>query len=74
MSGQMAALADGYRRALAVYLGEGGGTTRAGHLGRQSLLAATDAGANAAIQKLDALDARRRAAEAEVKPDVLQLP
>ena len=73
MSGPMAALADGYRRALALYLGEATSATRAGHLGRQAVFTSRHAGAAETLQKLDALDAQRRAAATAVKPDVMQL-
>ena len=74
MAPQLAALTDGYRRALAAYLGERVETASVYLSGRQAPRTARKAGVEDTVKKLDALDARRRAVESATKPDVLVLP
>ena len=67
VSSQFIALTDGYRRALAAYLGEHG-IVAAGNGHAPAML--KKASAHETLQKLDALDARRRTIELTVKPDL----
>jgi hypothetical protein len=75
MAGPIAVLADGYRRALAGYLGERTSTATATtfHYGRQLPLTPPKVSAEETVKILDVPDARRRDTEISVKPDVLQL-
>jgi len=65
----LAVLAAGYCAAIADYLGEGHKARSSFHFGRQSTTP-SKASARDTLQKLDALDARRRTIESAIKPDV----
>jgi hypothetical protein len=71
VSPQFAALTDGYRRAVAAYLGEprpvAAGNGRTSAMLKKTSLRAT-------LKKLDALDAQRRTIESTVKPDTFVPP
>jgi hypothetical protein len=69
MAAPLAALTDGYRRALADYLGQGQTAAPAVHLGKHAPVSSPQMLLNDTLQKLDALDARRRAVESAIKPD-----
>ena len=66
----LAALTAEYRDALADYLGERHETAPAPRFGRQPLASPQKASAPDTLTKLDALDARRRVIESDIKPDV----
>ena len=66
------ALADGYRAALAEFLGDKTKISRPTANGRRGEIAAYKTPNSSALKKLDALDARRR--EVEVKLDASPLP
>ena len=63
----LAVLTDGYRRAIADYLGQGEGR-RATMLNKHSA-PPQKAGAKETLKKLDALDTKRRSVEASIQPD-----
>lgn len=65
----LAALTAEYRAAIADYLGQGRRTPPA-PFGKHPLVAPAKASARDTLQKLNALDARRRTIEATIKPDV----
>ena len=66
-----AVLTDAYRRTLADYLGGRTAVTPAsGGIARRSPAAPSEKAAAAAIKKLDALDAQRRAMETAIKPEI----
>ena len=65
-------LASGYRATLAEFLGEQGKDFRAPVTGRRGEVSGYNPGTTAVLKKLDALDARRR--EAEAKLDASPLP
>jgi hypothetical protein len=69
MAAPLAVLTDGYRRALADYLGLG---SRAAPLLRRvkhPFTSSSKTTVNDTLKKLDALDARRRAIESAIKPE-----
>jgi hypothetical protein len=74
MAARVAPLTDGYRRALAAYLGERTATTPFDHLGRQFSLAPPRAGVSSTLKKLDELDAQRRNLETTIQPEKSILP
>jgi hypothetical protein len=71
MAAPLVALCDGYRRALADFLGQQVSPTSTQPLGRRPVAAVKAGDARTTLKKLDALDAQLRAAEAQIKPDVL---
>jgi hypothetical protein len=66
----LAALTAEYRDALADYLGERRETVPAPRFNKQPLASPQRASALDTLTKLDALDARRRVIESDIKPDV----
>ncbi len=72
MAQPFAALTDGYRAALADFLGVGRNNSRAVITGRNGVVMRRTAGVTETLKKLDALDARRRALEE--KMDASPLP
>jgi hypothetical protein len=74
VSPQFAALTDGYRRALAGYLGEHHVTTSASGRNSHASAMLKRTSARDTLKKLDALDAQRRTIESAVKPDTLVPP
>jgi hypothetical protein len=66
----LAALTAEYRDALADYLGERRETAPAPRFNKQPLASPQRASALDTLTKLDALDARRRVIESDIKPDV----
>jgi hypothetical protein len=73
MAPQFAQLADGYRLALADYLGEGPVPTRV-ILGKNSAPRSSRASAKATLKKLDGLDARRRTIESALERSGSEMP
>jgi hypothetical protein len=73
MARPLAVLTAGYRAALADYLGQDRQTASAARFGRYSSVVPQKAGASVTLEKLDALDAQRRAIESTIKPDRWQL-
>ena len=69
MARPLAALTAGYRAALADYLAQTQETAPAPHFGEHSLAVPRKNDAGDTLQKLDALDAQRRAVESSIKPD-----
>jgi hypothetical protein len=65
----LAAVTTGYRAALADYLGQHRETAPAPPLGKHPVAVPQRASAHDTLEKLDALDAQRRAIESTVKPD-----
>jgi hypothetical protein len=65
----LAALTAGYRAALADYLGQRRETMPTPPLGKHPVAVPQKASARDALEKLDALDAQRRAIESAIKPD-----
>ena len=63
---QFAALADGYRRALAAYLGEPVASVTGPPRARNRFAVTKRAGAAKTVKELDSLDARRRAGESKM--------
>ena len=74
MAPPLVALTDGYRRALAAYLGEPFVTLTGPPRSRQVSAAPKKIGAAKTLKQLDALDAQRRAIESKVKPDASSQP
>jgi hypothetical protein len=72
MATPLAALTDGYRGALADYIGSGARTAPRLQFGKQPPVSASKPTATDTWRKLDALDARRRAIESAIKPDDLR--
>ena len=71
MAPQFAVLTDAYRRALADYLGGRNGVAPVSRAAvKRPMVAPPKKKADAAVKKLDALDARRRAMETATQPDV----
>ena len=70
MAAPLAALTDEYRRALADYLGQGRHASPAVHLGKHAPVSSLAILARDTLERLDALDARRRAIESAIKPVV----
>ena len=70
----LAALAAGYRAALADYLGEGKSASGAGYVPKRSVPRRTKASVATTVKKLDALDLQRRKLEGELKTKEFQLP
>jgi hypothetical protein len=66
---QFIALADGYRRALAAYLGEPVASVTGSPRARNTFAVTKKTGAAKTVKKLDALDAQRRAVESNTRPD-----
>ena len=71
MAAPLVALCDGYRRALADFLGQQAPPTSTRTLGKHPTGAPKAGDVRAALKKLDVLDAQLRATEAQIKPDVL---
>jgi hypothetical protein len=71
MAAPLAGLTDEYRRALADYLGQGRHASPAVHLGKHAPVSSPAILARDTLERLDALDARRRTVESAIKPDVL---
>jgi hypothetical protein len=69
MAAPLAALTDGYRRALADYLGLGKRPSLVTRWFKHPFTSSSKLTLEATLQKLDALDARRRAIESAVKPE-----
>jgi hypothetical protein len=69
VSPQFAVLTDGYRRAVAGYLGQSE-TAPASPMNRHLRTASKKISADDTVKKLDALDAQRRTIEDAIKPDV----
>jgi hypothetical protein len=72
MAAPLVVLTDGYRRALAEYLGSGGRAAPVRQLSKHPQVAPSKPTANDTINKLDALDAQRRAIESTIKSDNLR--
>jgi hypothetical protein len=70
MARPLAVLTAEYRTALADYLGQRRGTVPAPHLGRHSTSEPHTVSARDTLNKLDALDAQRRAIESNIKPEI----
>jgi hypothetical protein len=70
MAMALVGLNDGYRRVLADFLGEHATPVLARPLGKHPLATIKAGDVPDTLKKLDALDARRRDIEANVKPDV----
>jgi hypothetical protein len=73
MARPLAALTAGYRAVLGDYLGQGRQTASAARFRRSSTAVPQKAGARVTLEKLDTLDAQRRAIESTIKPDHWQL-
>ena len=71
MAAPLAVLTDGYRRALADYLGLGKRPWFVMRWVKHPFTSSSKATANDTLKKLDALDARRRAIESTIKPEGL---
>ncbi len=69
MAAPLAALTDGYRRALADYLGLGRRPSLATRWIKHPFTSSSKLSLAAVLQQLDALDARRRAIESAIKPE-----
>jgi hypothetical protein len=69
MVAPLAVLTDGYRRAIADYLGSGSRAAPLLHLGKHPPVSSSKTTVNDTLKKLDALDARRRAIESAIKPE-----
>jgi len=74
MAPQLVALTDGYRQALAAYLGEPFVILTGPPRSRQVSAVPKKIGAGKTVKRLDALDAERRAIESKVRPDVSVQP
>ena len=72
MAAPLAVLTDGYRRALADYLGSGSRAASVLQFGRHPPASPSKPTVNDTLKKLGALDARRRAVELAIKPDDLR--
>jgi hypothetical protein len=71
MAAPLAALTDGYRRALADYLGLGKRPSLVTRWIKHPFTSSSKLTLEDTLQKLDALDARRRAIESAIKPEGL---
>ena len=71
MAAPLAVLTDGYRRAIADYLGSGGRAAPWLLLGKHPAVSPSKTTVNDTLKKLDVLDARRRAIESAIKPEGL---
>jgi len=71
LAAPMAGLGDGYRRVLADFLGQHEKPAVALALGKHPPAAPKAGDVRGTLKKLDLLDARRRAVEADVKPEIL---
>lgn len=71
---QLAAVADGYRIALAEYLGEPTGKPAPRPATKRKVIRHSPASVAATVKKLDALDKRRREIEAELERKALPVP
>jgi hypothetical protein len=69
MAAPLVVLTDGYRRALADYLGSGSRAAPLLQLGKHPPGPPSKTTVNDTLDKLDALDAQRRAIESAIKPD-----
>jgi len=72
MAAPLAALTDGYRRALADYLGSGKRPSLVRRWIKHPFASSSKTTVNDTLKKLDALDARRRAIESAIKPDIFR--
>jgi hypothetical protein len=72
MAAPLVVLTDGYRRALADYLGSGSRAARVWRRVKHPFSSSSKTTMNDTLKKLDALDARRRAIESAIKPDNLR--
>jgi hypothetical protein len=68
MAAPLAALTDGYRSALADYLGQGRGSSFVTRWFKHPFTSSSKVMLQTTLQKLDALDARRRAIESALQP------
>jgi hypothetical protein len=72
MAAPLVVLTDGYRRALADYLGSGSRAAPLLRWVKHPFTSSSKTLMNDTLKKLDALDARRRAIESAIKPDDLR--
>jgi hypothetical protein len=71
MAAPQAVLTDGYRRAIADYLGSGSRAAPLQQSGKHSPGSSSKKTVNDTLKKLDALDAQRRAIESAINPEGL---
>ncbi len=69
MAAPLAALTDGYRRAIGDYLGQGKKTGTVHSTTKHSQAASQKVNAGDTLKRLDTLDARRRTVESAIQPD-----